>query len=93
MLREHSREVMQARRDVRRSERALRKLIESETLARDELEAGLTKMRRSTADYHELVHKVGIDVLLSLDADERMKAAPYLFRQPGRQRGGADARP
>lgn len=93
MLREHSREVMQARRDVRRSERALRKLIESETLARDELEAGLAKMRRSTADYHELVHKVGIDVLLSLDADERMKAAPYLFRQPSRQRGGADARP
>ena len=93
ILREHSREVIAARRDVRRSESALRKLIESETLARDELEAGLAKMRRSTADYHELVHKVGIDVLLSLDADERMKAAPYLFRQPGRQRGGADARP
>ncbi|MEC8268237.1 MAG: periplasmic heavy metal sensor, partial [Pseudomonadota bacterium] len=94
ILREHSREVIAARRDVRQSERALRKLLQSENLTRDELEAGLAEMRRSTADYHELIHEVGIDVLLSLDPKQRMKAAPYLFKQPGRQRsarqGGQD---
>ena len=86
ILREHSREVIAARRDVRQSERALRKLLQSEDLTREELEVGLADMRRSTADYHELIHEVGIDVLLTLDAKQRMKAAPYLFRQPGRQR-------
>ena len=94
ILREHSREVIAARRDVRQSERALRKLLQSQNLTRKELEAGLADMRRSTADYHELIHEVGIDVLLSLDAEQRMKAAPYLFKQPGRQRssrqGGQD---
>ena len=94
ILQEHSREVIAARRDVRQSERALRKLLQSENLTRKELEAGLAGMRRSTADYHELIHEVGIDVLLSLDAKQRMKAAPYLFKQPGRQRsskqGGQD---
>ena len=86
-MREHSREVIAARRDVRQSERALRKLLQSENLTREELEVGLAEMRRSTADYHELIHEVGIDVLLSLDPKQRMKAAPYLFKQPGRQRG------
>ena len=86
ILQEHSREVIAARRDVRQSERALRKLLESESLTHEELEVGLADMRRSIADYHELIHKVGIDVLLSLDSKQRMKAAPYLFRQPGRQR-------
>ena len=86
ILREHAREVIAARRDVRQSERALRKLLQSENLTREELEVGLADMRRSTADYHELIHEVGIDVLLSLDTKQRMKAAPYLFKQPGRQR-------
>ena len=94
LLREGAREVIVARRDIRQSERALRKLLQSENLTREELEVGLAEMRRSTADYHELIHEVGIDVLLSLDAKQRMKAAPYLFRQPGRQRsarqGGQD---
>ena len=94
ILREHSREVIAARRDVRQSERALRKLLQSENLTRDELEAGLAEMRRSTADYHKLIHEVGIAVLLSLDPKQRMKAAPYLFKQPGRQlsarQGGQD---
>jgi uncharacterized membrane protein len=87
MLREHGREVMAARRDVRQSERALRRLLQSETLTREELEGGLASMRQSTTDYHELVHEIGIDVLLSLDAKERMKAVPYLFTQSSRQRG------
>ena len=91
ILREHSREVIAARRDVRKSERALRELLQSENLTRKELEAGLAGMRRSTADYHELIHEVGIDVLLSLDAKQRMKAAPYLFKQPGRQRSSRQA--
>ena len=56
-------------------------------MTREELEAGLVAMRQSTADYHELVHEIGIDVLLSLDAKERMKAVPYLFTQSSRQRG------
>ena len=94
ILRDHSREVIAARRDVRQSERALRKLLQSENLTREELAVGLADMRRSTADYHELIHEVGIDVLLSLDAKQRMKAAPHLFKQPGRQRsarqGGKD---
>ena len=94
ILRDHSREVIAARRDVRQSERALRKLLQSENLTREELAVGLADMGRSTADYHELIHEVGIDVLLSLDAKQRMKAAPYLFKQPGRQRsarqGGQD---
>ena len=94
LLRERAREVMTARRDVRQSERAVRKLLQSENLTREELEVGLADMRRSTADYHELIHEVGIDVLLSLDPEQRMKAAPYLFKHPGRQRtarqGGQD---
>ena len=94
ILREHSSQVIAARRAVRRSERALRNLLQSENLSREELEVGLADMRRSTADYHELIHEVGIDVLLSLDPKQRMKAAPYLFKPPGRQRsakqGGQD---
>lgn len=94
LLRVGARDVMVARRDIRQSERALRKLLQSENLTREELEVGLADMRRSTADYHELIHEVGIDVLLSLDAKQRMKAAPYLFKEPGRhcgeRRGGQD---
>jgi hypothetical protein len=71
----------------------LRKLLQSETLTREALEVGLADMRRSTADYHELIHEVGIDVLLSLDAKERMRAAPYLFNQTGRQGGARQAGP
>ena len=87
LLRERAREVMTARRDVRQSEHALRKLLQSENLTREELEVGLADMRQSTNGYHELIHEVGIDVLLSLDAKQRMKAAPYLFKPPSRQRG------
>ena len=94
ILREHLREVIAARRGVRQSEHALRKLLQSENLTREELEIGLADMRRSTAVYHELIHEVGIDVLLSLDTKQRMQAAPYLFKQPSRQRsathGGQD---
>jgi uncharacterized membrane protein len=95
MLKDHARDVMSARRDVRKSERALRKLIQSETLTRTELEAGLADMRASSANYHALIHDVGVDVLMSLSAEQRMKAAPYLFKQPGRQprRAGANERP
>ena len=42
ILLEHSREVVAARRDVRQSERALRKLLQSENLTRKELEVGLS---------------------------------------------------
>ena len=86
ILREHLHEVIAARRDVRQSERALRQLLQSKTLTREELEFGLSNMRQSSADYQKLIHEVGVDVLLSLDPEQRMKAAPYLFKQPGRQR-------
>ena len=83
IIRAHSREVISVKRDVRRSERRLRKLIESETLNREGLQQALTDMRESAARYHEVIHAVGLDVLLSLEVDERIKAAPYLFRPPG----------
>ena len=44
ILRKHSREVLAARRDVRQSERALRKLLQSENLTREELEVGFADM-------------------------------------------------
>ena len=87
ILTKHSREVMAARRDVRQSEHALRKLLKSETLTREEFEVVLADMRKSSANYQMLIHEVGMDVLLSLDAKERIKAAPYLFKHPGRKRG------
>ena len=80
---EHSREMATVKRDVRRSERRLRGLIESEALNREDLQAALTEMRESAARYHEVIHAVGLDVLLSLEVDQRIKAAPYLFRPPG----------
>ena len=80
---EHSREMATVKRDVRRSERRLRGLIESEALNREDLQQALTEMRESAARYHEVIHAVGLDVLLSLEADQRIKAAPYLFRPPG----------
>ena len=80
---EHSREMATVKRDLRRSERRLRRLIESEALNREDLQAALTEMRESAARYHEVIHAVGLDVLLSLEVDQRIKAAPYLFRPPG----------
>ena len=82
IVREHSREMATVKRDVRRSERRLRGLIESEALNREDLQAALTEMRESAARYHEVIHAVGLDVLLSLEVDQRIKAAPYLFRPP-----------
>ena len=80
---EHSREMATVKRDLRRSERRLRRLIESEALNREDLQQALTEMRESAARYHEVIHAVGLDVLLSLEVDQRIKAAPYLFRPPG----------
>ena len=80
---EHSREMATVKRDVRRSERRLRRLVESEALNREDLQQALTEMRESAARYHEVIHAVGLDVLLSLEVDQRIKAAPYLFRPPG----------
>jgi uncharacterized membrane protein len=79
---EHSREMATVKRDLRRSERRLRRLIESEALNREDLQQALTEMRESAARYHEVIHAVGLDVLLSLEVDQRIKAAPYLFRPP-----------
>jgi len=83
IVRAHSREVMSVQRDVRRSERRLRQLIESDTLNREDLQQALTDMRGSAVRYYEVIHAVGLDVLLSLEVDDRIKAAPYLFRPPG----------
>jgi uncharacterized membrane protein len=82
IVREHLREMTTVKRDVRRSERRLRELVESEALNREDLQQALTEMRASAARYHEVIHAVGLDVLLSLEVDERIKAAPYLFRPP-----------
>ena len=88
LLREHMREVITARRDVGQAERRLRRLLKSETLARDELQAGLVEMRASSGRYHEVIHEAGLDVLMSLTPDERIKAAPYLFKMAGPQARG-----
>lgn len=90
IVRPHVREIMVERRDLRRSERELRRLIQSDTLTREELEVALSGMREATSAYHEFIHGVGVDVLLSLDVDERMAAAPYLFRPPRPTRGASD---
>ena len=82
LMKAHAKDVSLARRDLRKTERRLRRVIESETMTREELTRSLSAMRESTARYHVLIHDIGVDVLLSLEADQRLKAAPYLFRPP-----------
>ncbi len=86
LMKAHAKDVSLARRDLRKTERRLRRVIESETMTREELTRSLSAMRESTARYHVLIHDIGVDVLLSLEADQRLKAAPYLFRPPSPQR-------
>ena len=86
LMKAHTKDVLLARRDLRKTERRLRRVIESETMTREELTRSLSAMRESTARYHVLIHDIGVDVLLSLEADQRLKAAPYLFRPPTPQR-------
>ena len=81
-------EKLSERRALRRQERALRRIIESDTLTREELEAALANMRVATDRYHAKLHGIGVDVLLALDVSERTAAAPYLFRPPQSGRGG-----
>lgn len=75
-------EILSERRAVRRQERELRRLLKSETLTREELETALSDMRIATNQFHEKLHGIGVDVLMSLDAAERVAAVPYLFRPP-----------
>lgn len=82
IIRPHVSEIYTERRRLRRQERRLRRLVESETLTRDELEAALKSMRVATNQFHEKVHLIGTDILLALDAEERSEAALYLFRPP-----------
>jgi uncharacterized membrane protein len=86
LIKAYSKDVLLARRDLRKTERRLRRVIESETMTREELTRSLSAMRESTARYHVLIHDIGVDVLLSLETDQRLKAAPYLFRPPSPQR-------
>jgi len=86
LIKAHTQDVLLARRDLRKTERRLRRVIESETMTREELTRSLSAMRESTARYHVLIHDIGVDVLLSLETDQRLKAAPYLFRPPSPQR-------
>jgi len=86
LIKAHTKDVLLARRDLRKTERRLRRVIESETMTREELTRSLSAMRESTARYHVLIHDIGVDVLLSLETDQRLKAAPYLFRPPSPQR-------
>jgi uncharacterized membrane protein len=86
LIKAHAKDVLLARGDLRKAERRLRRVIESETMTRKELTRSLSAMRESTARYHVLIHDIGVDVLLSLEADQRLKAAPYLFRPPSPQR-------
>ena len=81
-------EILSERRAVRRQERELRRLLKSETLTREELEAALSNMRVATNQFNEKLHGIGVDVLMSLDAAERAAAAPYLFRPPHEGRKG-----
>lgn len=75
-------DMLAERRALRRQERELRRLLQSETLTRDELETALSDMRLATNQFNEKLHEIGVDVLMSLDATERAAAAPYLFRPP-----------
>ena len=86
LIKAHTKDVLLARRDLRKTERRLRRVIESETMTREELTRSLSAMRESTARYHVLIHDIGVYVLLSLETDQRLKAAPYLFRPPSPQR-------
>jgi len=86
LIKAHTKDVLLARGDLRKTERRLRRVIESETMTREELTRSLSAMRESTARYHVLIHDIGVDVLLSLETDQRLKAAPYLFRPPSPQR-------
>ena len=86
LMKAHAKDVLLARRDLRKTERRLRRVIESETMTREQLTQSLSAMRESTARYHVLIHDIGVDVLLSLETEQRLKAAPYLFRPPSPQR-------
>lgn len=86
LIKAHTKDVLLARGDLIKAERRLRRVIESETMTREELTRSLSAMRESTARYHVLIHDIGVDVLLSLETDQRLKAAPYLFRPPSPQR-------
>ena len=86
LIKAYTKDVLLARRDLRKTERRLRRVIESETMTREELTRSLSAMRESTARYHVLIHDIGVDVLLSLETDQRLKAAPYLFIPPSPQR-------
>jgi uncharacterized membrane protein len=81
-------EILSERRALRRQERKLRRLLESETLTREELETALYDMRLTTNQFHEKLHEIGVDALMSLNAAERAAAAPYLFRPPQQGRKG-----
>ena len=81
-------EILSERRALRSQERELRRLLKSETLTREELEAALSDMRVATSQFNEKLHDIGVDVLMSLDAAERAAAAPYLFRPPHQARKG-----
>lgn len=89
IIRPHVSQIHAERRELRRQERRLRRLIESETLTREALEAALESMRVATSEFHEKVHVIGVDVLLALDAKERSAAAPYLFSPPHLGPGGS----
>lgn len=81
-------DILSERRTLRRQERELRRLLQSETLTREELETALSDMRVATNQFHEKLHKIGVDVLMSLDAGERAAAVPYFFRPPHQGRKG-----
>ena len=81
-------EILSERRALRSQERELRRLLKSERLTREELEAALSDMRVATDQFNEKLHGIGVDVLMSLDTAERAAAAPYLFRPPHQGRKG-----
>lgn len=81
-------DILSERRTLRRQERELRRVLQSETLTREELETALSDMRVATNQFHEELHKIGVDVLMSLDAGERAAAVPYFFRPPHQGRKG-----
>lgn len=81
-------QILSERRALRRQERKLQELLASETVTREELETALANMRLVTDGFHEKLHEIGVDVLLSLDVNERVEAAPYLFRPPRQGRRG-----
>ena len=88
VIRPHVGDILLERRALRRQERELRRLLQSETLTREELEIALTGMRAATKQFNEKLHGIGVEVMMSLDAGERAAAAPYLFRPPHQGRKG-----